>query len=91
MSNNDIKKFASELKNMAIKQGDAPLFAGGIEEGAIVGARWAAEQMEAKNKALREVLKSVSEQIEDLAQMMNNGKIPPVWKQIYNEIKTLEK
>ena len=48
-------------------------------------------QIQTENKALREVLKSVSEQIEDLARMMNNGKIPPVWKQVYNEIKTLEK
>lgn len=46
ITNKQIKQFAANLKDVAIKQGDAPLFAGGIEEGVLVGVVWAVKQLD---------------------------------------------
>lgn len=44
----DIKKYAIEQRDLAIAQGDAPLYAGGLEEGVILGATWMAQSKEVK-------------------------------------------
>lgn len=47
MSEQEVKTFALKAKQDAIQQGDAPLFAGGVEEGAMLGAVWAMRKMKA--------------------------------------------
>lgn len=47
MSEQEVKSFALNAKQDAIQQGSAPLFAGGVEEGAMLGAVWAMRKMKA--------------------------------------------
>ena len=78
ITNKQIKQFAANLKDVAIKQGDAPLFAGGIEEGVLVGVVWAVkqldplfsdqaalvEQLQAENERLREAIEDATNERE---------------------------
>lgn len=96
----EIQDAATAAYNEEISLGASPLYAGGVKNGFVSGAKWMGantvpeiEQMqtenialEARNARLRDALTNTKNQITGICDVINGGKVPPLWKNIIKDI-----